>query len=74
MGKFLTLVMVSVLTLTAQGPGGAQTIPGPDRKAGEGQGPFRTMVVRGVMMIDGTGAPPQGPVDIVVSYNRHARR
>ena len=42
----------------------------PDRPAGEGEGPYETLVIRGATMIDGTGAPPEGPVDIVVSGNR----
>jgi imidazolonepropionase-like amidohydrolase len=42
----------------------------PDRK--EGDGPFDRMVIRGITMIDGTGAPPRGPVDIVVEKNRIA--
>ena len=33
----------------------------PDRKAGEGEGPFDRMVIRGVTLIDGTGGPPRGP-------------
>ncbi len=45
-------------------------IPAPNRRADEGKGPFKTMVIRGAMLIDGTGAPPQGPVDIVVENNR----
>ncbi|MBI4471981.1 MAG: amidohydrolase family protein [Acidobacteria bacterium] len=44
--------------------------PAPNRGAGEGQGPFRTLVIRGVVLIDGTGGPPRGPVDIVVENNR----
>jgi len=31
-----------------------------------GAGPFHRMVLRGATIIDGTGAPPWGPVDIVV--------
>jgi imidazolonepropionase-like amidohydrolase len=46
--------------------------PAPNRRPDEGRGPFKTLVIRGVMLIDGTGAPPQGPVDIVVSGNRIA--
>jgi imidazolonepropionase-like amidohydrolase len=46
--------------------------PAPNRRADEGKGPYNTLVIRGVMLIDGTGAPPQGPVDIVVSGNRIA--
>src|SRR5690625_5740780 len=40
--------------------------PAPDRRADEGEGPFETLVIRGGTLIDGTGAPPRGPVDIVV--------
>jgi len=46
--------------------------PAPNRRADEGKGPYRTMVIRGAMLIDGTGAPPRGPVDIVVEGNRIA--
>ncbi|MGZ8312580.1 MAG: amidohydrolase family protein [Allosphingosinicella sp.] len=42
----------------------------PDRQPGEGEGPFRRLVIRGVTLIDGSGAPPRGPVDIVVAGNR----
>ena len=31
-----------------------------------GIGPFRRLVLRGAMVIDGTGAPPWGPADVVV--------
>jgi hypothetical protein len=44
--------------------------PAPARARGEGFGPYQTMVVRGAMLIDGTGGPPRGPVDIVVTQNR----
>ena len=44
--------------------------PAPNRGQGEGVGPYRTMVIRGTMLIDGTGGPPRGPVDIVVNDNR----
>src|SRR5215475_10676178 len=44
--------------------------PGPDRKSGEGEGPFERLVIRGATMIDGSGAPPMGPVDIVIENNR----
>ena len=43
--------------------------PGPNRKAGEGEGPFERLVIRGATMIDGAGAPPMGPVDIVIENN-----
>ena len=42
--------------------------PGPDRA--EGEGPFKRLVIRGAIVIDGAGAPPRGPVDIVIEGNR----
>ena len=44
--------------------------PAPDRPPGEGKGPFARLVLRGGTLIDGTGAPPIGPVDIVVEGGR----
>lgn len=46
--------------------------PAPARKPNEGFGPFKTLVIRGVTVIDGTGAPPYGPMDIVIEGNRIA--
>ena len=37
-----------------------------------GIGPFKRLVLRGVTVIDGTGAPPWGPADIVVEDGRIA--
>ncbi len=48
-----------------------QVEPGPDRGE-DGAGPFDRLIIRGVTMIDGTGSPPLGPVDIVVEGNRIA--
>ncbi|NNC59126.1 MAG: amidohydrolase family protein [Erythrobacter sp.] len=45
----------------------------PDRPVGEGEGPYSTLLIKGATMIDGTGAPPEGPVDILVEGNRIAR-
>lgn len=42
----------------------------PSRPSGEGDGPFNRLILRGATMIDGTGAPPIGPIDIVVEKNR----
>ncbi len=35
----------------------------------EGEGPWPQLIIRGVTLINGTGAPPIGPVDIVVEQN-----
>ena len=34
-----------------------------------GDGPHTQLIIRGVMLINGNGAPPQGPIDIVVENN-----
>jgi len=34
-----------------------------------GEGPFNQLIIRGVTLINGNGAPPRGPVDIVVENN-----
>ncbi|WP_380872277.1 hypothetical protein ACFB49_32220 [Sphingomonas sp. DBB INV C78] len=44
--------------------------PVPTRGPNEGMGPFRKLVIRGATMIEGSGAPPRGPVDIVIEGNR----
>jgi imidazolonepropionase-like amidohydrolase len=49
-----------------------QMEPTTPRAAGEGEGPFQRLIIRGATMIDGTGAPPRGPVDIVVEGNKIA--
>lgn len=46
----------------------AQITPGPERK--EGMGPFPQMIIRGATLINGTGSPPFGPVDIVIEGNK----
>ncbi|MDP6991693.1 MAG: amidohydrolase [Candidatus Marinimicrobia bacterium] len=52
-------------TLTAKGPN-----PAPPRSADEGKGPFKRLVIRGGIVIDGTGSPPRGPMDIVIENNK----
>ncbi|WP_420151452.1 amidohydrolase family protein [Spirosoma sp.] len=46
----------------------AQVEKAPPRK--EGDGPFGKLIIRGVTLVNSTGAPPVGPVDIVVEKNR----
>src|SRR5579872_2747368 len=48
----------------------AAILPAPPRA--EGEGPFKRLILRGVTLIDGTGAPAMGPVDIVIEKNRIA--
>ena len=46
----------------------AQMSSAEDRRIGEG--PYSQLIIRGVTLINGTGAPPFGPVDIVIKRNR----
>jgi len=73
----LTIAVVAAQAPTApaaqpqqQRRGGGGDTPAPARKAGEGVGPFKKMVIRGVTIIDGTGGPPLSPMDIVIEGNR----
>ena len=54
-----------VQKLSSKGPNAA-----PDRKKDEGKGPYKRLIIRGGIVIDGTGAPPRGPMDIVIENNK----
>ncbi|MFY0689546.1 MAG: amidohydrolase family protein [Cyclobacteriaceae bacterium] len=60
-GYFLLLILSSTFTYS-------QIPDAPDRA--EGEGPFDQLIIRGATLINGNGAPPMGPVDIVVEKNR----
>ena len=44
--------------------------PAPDRSPNEGQGPYDRLVIDNVMLVDGLGSPPRGPVSIVIEGER----
>ena len=48
----------------------SQVEAAPDRQ--EGEGPFSQLIIRGVTLINGNGAPPRGPYDLVIEDNRIA--
>lgn len=48
----------------------AQVLKSPNRGDGEGEGPFPQLIIRGATLINGNGAPPIGPVDIVIENNK----
>jgi len=67
------LLSALAATLAAISPGAlAQEPPSPDPLPARqhGEGPFERLVLRGAYMIDGSGAPTQGPVDIIVEGDR----
>ncbi|MGD8868222.1 MAG: amidohydrolase family protein [Gemmatimonadales bacterium] len=74
------LVVVIGLSQALSGAGAAQeseeqrreVAQAPDRGPDEGLGPFERLILRGALVIDGTGAPARGPMDIVIEGNRIA--
>ena len=56
------LILISSLNLYAAPP------PAPERYRGEG--PFERLVLRGVIVVNGEGAPPVGPMDVLIEGNK----
>ena len=65
------VILVTFLSLTVGQSSRLSLNPALDRS--EGEGPFERLIIRGAILIDGTGAPPRGPVDIVIENNRITR-
>ena len=68
--RLLPLLLVTTMGCLVIAQPQRGVAPAPDRRADEGEGPFDRLVIRGATIIDGTGAPAQGPVDIVIENNR----
>jgi imidazolonepropionase-like amidohydrolase len=66
--SFRISILITGLLILFSGMAQAQIEPSPPRA--EGEGPYTRLVLRGGILIDGTGAPPMGPVDIVVENDR----
>ena len=65
--SLLALVLISARPAASAEP--PKSIPdAPPRAAGEG--PFPRLILRGVTVVDGAGAPPFGPADIVIERDR----
>jgi hypothetical protein len=68
----LALVPCFLLTALPAPPAAADEpetiVPAPPRA--EGEGPYERLILRGATVIDGTGAPPIGPVDVVIEGDR----
>ena len=72
MKKFVALLTGITLLFTLFGETTIATPKGaPPRDQGEG--PYQRLILRGVTVINGEGAPAVGPVDIVIENNRIAR-
>lgn len=62
------LALLTTLALFSISISHAAIPAAPSRDAGEG--PFKRLILRGGTLVDGTGAPARGPVDIVIENNR----
>jgi imidazolonepropionase-like amidohydrolase len=62
--------VISIPATAQEEEGERQVEPAPDRGPNEGEGPFERLIIRGVNVIDGTGAPSRGPMDVVIEGNR----
>lgn len=45
-------------------------VSAPEKRADEGQGPYERLILRGVNIVSGLGAPTRGPVDIIIENDR----
>ena len=64
MKNVLFLLLAFLISIS----GSSQIQKAPEIK--EGEGPYHQLIIRGVTIIDGTGAPAFGPADIVIEQNR----
>ncbi|MHC4853557.1 MAG: hypothetical protein ACYTF5_16225, partial [Planctomycetota bacterium] len=70
--SFSLFLLPSLVLLLAAAAIPARVKPAPDRRDGEGAGPYERLAIRGAMLIDGTGGPPRGPVTILIRKNKIA--
>jgi len=75
MKKNLILVLLLFLAITTNyGLAAESSAESPDKEQipprSEGEGQYDQLIIRGAYLIDGTGAPATGPVDIVVENDR----
>ena len=66
--KILLRTLLALGLLVTYGEASAAPKSAPERTQGEG--PFNRLILRGVTLVNGEGAPPRGPVDIVIEKNR----
>lgn len=64
--QLLTTLSLSLLLTTVA----FAAPPKAPARDGQGDGPYERLILRGVTLISGEGAPPQGPVDIVIKNDR----
>ncbi|MEM7020602.1 MAG: amidohydrolase, partial [Pseudomonadota bacterium] len=85
MPKVLALISLVILSTNVWGEPGEERAaqvqaygieiptPAPNRPTEEGEGPFEMLIIDNVMLVDGLGSPPRGPVSITISNDRISR-
>lgn len=69
--RLFSFALAAIAAILAVSLGAQQMQPTATRRAGvDGEGPYDRLVIRAATIIDGTGAPPRGPVDLVVTQDR----
>lgn len=64
-GKLGVLVSIITLFSALNAPAYAKAgASAPTKSAQEGQGPYTKLILRGVNLVSGEGAPTRGPVDL----------
>ncbi len=62
------LLAAAIIAFAASHSNAESIKPAPDRD--RGAGPYATLILRDATLVNGTGAPARGPVDIVIEKNR----
>ncbi|REJ80712.1 MAG: amidohydrolase [Acidobacteria bacterium] len=73
-GLVIAALAVLLATAVASAATAQERGPWPDAAPrATGEGPWDRLILRGATMIDGTGSPALGPVDVLIEGNRIAR-
>ena len=67
-GLFAAFFLVGLFVVSAVPAQTVEPAPAADLR----EGPFPRLILRGATLVDGTGAPPRGPVDVVIEGDRIA--
>ncbi|MEM7355797.1 MAG: amidohydrolase family protein [Acidobacteriota bacterium] len=67
--RFLLPVLCWLIVSPTAAQEERETIP-PAPPRAEGEGPYERLILRGATVINGTGSPPIGPMDVVIEGNR----
>lgn len=73
MNRLFALLLIALFTHSSNAAATALASEETIKLRSEGEGQYDQLIIRGAYLIDGTGAPATGPVDIVVENDRIKR-